>query len=67
MSCVVRLRGEVRDGQLCEWEEAWWLMDWADSVCARAVDAMQARVFCSQAEAVAALALTPWVGEVVEV
>lgn len=66
MSCVVRLRGEVRGGELCEWPEPWWLMDWADSG-ARAVDALHARVFCSQAEAVAALALTPWVGDVVEV
>lgn len=67
MSWAVKLRGEVRDRELREWEEPWWLMGWADAVCARAIDPAHARVFCTQAEAVSALAMTPWVGEIVEV
>ena len=67
MSWAVRLLGEVRDHEVRQWEEPWWLMDWADSVCARAVDPLQARVFASEADAVSALATTPWVGEIVEV
>lgn len=67
MSWAVRLHGEVRGRELRNWEEPWWLTQWPDSVCSRAIDAGQARVFASEVEAVAALALTPWVGEIVEV
>lgn len=67
MAWAVRLRGEVRDGELRQWDEPWWLMQWADAVCARSVQAEHAQVFEGEAEAVLAIARTPWVGELVEV